>query len=181
MPKRWSPAQRHLHWWSASLVLLGFLLGWLMIFLPLQQLLLRFVMYQAHKTIGLVVLALTVARLLLRARRGRPPHDERIPAWQRRAATTMQAVLLILLLVQPVLGYLTAATAPAPIPTFFFGVIRIPHLLHADRTLFAVLQPLHRALAVLLITLALGHALAAWRQGQGSALDPPGNSFPGPI
>ena len=144
-------------------MLLAFALGWVMIFLPLRQLLLRFVLYQAHKTIGLVVLALTVARLLVRARLGRPPHDEKIPAWQLRAARVMQVFLLLLLLVQPVLGYFTAATAPAPIPTLFFGVIRIPHVLHTDRALFAVLQPLHRALAVLLITLALGHALAALR------------------
>src|SRR5512140_1451834 len=63
-PASWSPAQRWLHWLTAGLVLVGFGLGWWMVAVPFRALLLKFALYQAHKTIGLVVLALVLVRLV---------------------------------------------------------------------------------------------------------------------
>jgi cytochrome b561 len=157
----WSIAQRRLHWWTAGLVGLGFVLGWVMVAVPLRALLAKFLLYQAHKTLGLLVLLLTLARLPLRLRRGRPHWDAALPDWQRRAAALMHLALYGLLLVVPVLGYLTAATAPAQVPTLFLGVIPVPHLIGADPAWFAVLRQVHRALAILLVALASAHALAA--------------------
>jgi len=124
---------------------------------PLSALLLKFLLYQLHKTIGLTVLALTTARLVLRAIHRRPAWAERLPDWQRRAASVVHAVLYGLLLVTPVLGYLTAATAPA----LFLLVLSVPHVVGPDPTWFAVLRPVHRGCAVALVGLALGHAMAA--------------------
>jgi cytochrome b561 len=59
------------------------------------------------------------------------------------------------------MGYLTAATAPAQVPTLFLGVIPVPHVVSTNADAFAVLRQLHRALAVTLIALASAHALAA--------------------
>ena len=165
-PPAWSTAQRRLHWWTASLVGLGFGLGWVMVAVPLRALLAKFLLYQAHKTLGLLVLLLTLARLAVRLRRGRPAWDLDLPAWdlppwQRRAAGWMHLTLYGLLLVVPALGYVTAATAPAQVPTLFLGVIAVPHLVGPDPAWFAVLRQVHRALAILLVALALAHALAA--------------------
>ncbi len=157
----WRTAQRRLHWWTAALVGLGFALGWVMVAVPLRALLEKFLLYQAHKTLGLLVLGLTLARLAVRLRRGRPAWDAALPAWQRRLAGAMHAALYGLLLVVPALGYLTAATAPAQVPTLFLGVIPVPHLVATDPAWFAVLRPMHRALAILLVALAAAHALAA--------------------
>jgi cytochrome b561 len=157
----WSRAQRRLHWWIAVLVALGFVLGWVMVAVPLRALLEKFLLYQAHKTLGLLVLGLTLARLGVRLRRGRPAWEAALPAWQRRAAAAMHLALYGLLLVVPVLGYFTAATAPAQVPTLFLGVIPVPHLVGADPAWFAVLRPVHRALAILLVGLATAHALVA--------------------
>jgi cytochrome b561 len=157
----WSRAQRHLHWWTAGLVASGFTIAWIMVGVPLDALLLKFLLYQAHKTIGLTVLALTLARLVLRAARRRPTWTERLPDWQRRAATVMHVSLYALLLVTPVLGYLTAATAPAQVPTLFLLILRVPHVVSPDPLWFAVLRPVHRACAIALVLLACGHTLAA--------------------
>lgn len=157
----WSRRQRGLHWWTAALVPVGFALGFLMVGTPLQELLLKFLLYQAHKTIGLTVLALTAARLLLRALRGRPRRPERLPDWQRRAAPIMHAVLYGLLLVTPVLGYFTAATAPARIPTLFFLVVPVPHVAGPDAVWFGILRLVHRGCAITLVVLAAMHAAAA--------------------
>jgi cytochrome b561 len=160
-PAGWSAGQRRLHWWTASLVCLGFVLGWVMVAVPLRALLTKFLLYQAHKTLGLLVLLLTLMRLLVRLRRGRPAWDATLPAWQRRAAVLMHLALYGLLLIVPALGYFTAATAPAQIPTLFLGVIPVPHLVGTDPTWFVALRQVHRALAILLVALAGAHAMAA--------------------
>ena len=90
----WSRAQRRLHWAVAGLVVAGFAIGIIMVALPLTQLLAKILAYQAHKTIGLLVPPLVLWRLVLRARRGRPPEDPGIAAWQRRAAAIAQQLAL---------------------------------------------------------------------------------------
>jgi cytochrome b561 len=157
----WTKAQRRLHWWTAVLVLLVFPLGWLMVGVPLSQLLLKFLLYQLHKTLGILAFALAVTRLLVRARRGRPGWDEGIPGWQRQAAGAVHALLYAVLLATPALGYLTAATAPIGIPTLFLGVIPIPHLVSPDPAWFSVVRQIHRSMAILLVVLAGGHAAAS--------------------
>ncbi|MFX7878625.1 cytochrome b/b6 domain-containing protein, partial [Acinetobacter baumannii] len=89
---------------------------------PLAQLLVKFVLYQAHKTIGIVIFALTCWRLLWRLRGDGPG----LPAgWHGRAAGAVHAVLLILLLAMPVTGFLLSAASPSGVPTLFLGVIAI--------------------------------------------------------
>jgi cytochrome b561 len=170
---RWSRLQRALHWWTAALVLTAFPLGWIMVATPLHALLLKFLLYQLHKTLGIAVLGLVVIRAYARLTRARPNWDAGLPAWQQHAAAGMHAALYLLLLVVPLLGYLTAASAPARIPTLFLGVLPVPHLLAPDPALFALLRPLHRWGAILLVGLAAAHTAAAihnHRAGRASLL-----------
>ncbi len=165
----WSRAQRRLHWAVAGLVVAGFAIGIIMVALPLTQLLAKILAYQAHKTIGLLVPPLVLWRLVLRARRGRPREDASMPAWQRRAAGVGHAVLYALLLVVPLLGYLSASSAPGQIETTLFLVIPVPHLLDPDEATFNTLRSIHAVLAWSLVILAAGHAAAALhhhRQGR---------------
>ena len=135
---------------------LGFGLGWLMVAVPLSALLVKFVLYQVHKTIGLTVLALAAIRFTILARRGRPAWDDTLADWRRRAAKVMHALLYVLLFAVPLLGYLTAATSPTSVPTLYLGVIPIPHVVPPDPDWFAMLTQVHRALAVTLIVLETG-------------------------
>jgi cytochrome b561 len=158
----WSRAQRRLHWSTALLIVLGFALAWVMVAVPLQQMLEKFLLFQIHKTIGLTVFGLIIWRLALRLRRGRPPLEPDLPRWQRIAASAMHAALYSLALVVPILGYFTAATAPARIPTLFMLVLPVPHAVGPDKAAYEVLRLVHRGAAIALITLAVGHALAAF-------------------
>jgi cytochrome b561 len=157
----WSRAQRRLHWAVALLVVCAFAIGLVMVALPLTQLLAKIIAYQAHKTIGLLVPPLVVWRLVLRARRGRPADEPGLPAWQHRAATLGHAALYALLMVVPVLGYLSASTAPGEIETVMFLLIPIPHVLEADEATYESLRALHQLLAWSLVLLAAGHAAMA--------------------
>lgn len=132
---------------------LGFVLAWAMTALPFSQLLAKFLAYQAHKTVGLVVLGLVVWRLWLRARRPAPA-----PLVHPRAAAWGHRAIYALLLAMPLLGYLTAQLAPGPVPTTLFLVIPVPHMMDPDPVLFAWVRPVHQAAAWLLVGLATGHA-----------------------
>jgi cytochrome b561 len=59
----WSRAQRALHWWTALAVVVAMAIGWSMGRIPDSALLVKFLAYQTHKTLGLVVLAMAVPRL----------------------------------------------------------------------------------------------------------------------
>jgi cytochrome b561 len=157
----WSRAQRRLHWSTVALVVATAALAPVMVALPFRLLLEKFLAYQLHKSFGLLVPVLLAARLLLRARRGRPAPDAGIAAWQRRAAATVHGVLYALLLVVPTLGLLTAASAPGGMPTLLFLLIPIPHPIGPDEARFALLRLLHIGMALLLLALAAGHALMA--------------------
>ena len=157
----WSAAQRRLHWWTAALIFFTAPLGFLMVAVPLRALFEKFLLYQLHKTVGITVLLLAGARLWLRGVRRRPAWERDLPRAQQRLAAAAHAVLYGLMIATPVFGYLTAATAPAQVPTLFLFVINVPHLVGADARWYAVLRPVHLAAAVLLVTLALGHASAA--------------------
>ncbi len=161
LPRDWSLAQRRLHGLTAACVVAAFAVAWPMAGVPLAQLLLKFLLYQLHKTLGIAAFLATLARLVLRARRGRPAASALLPPWQRRAARVVHAALYVLLVAVPVLGYFTAATAPAEIPTFFLGFIRVPHVVGPHEGAFTLLRLVHRAAAILLDVLAAGHALAA--------------------
>jgi cytochrome b561 len=160
-PASWSRAQRLLHWAIAALVLLAAPVGVYMVALPFRQLLLKFLLYQLHKTIGITAFLLALSQLALHWQRGRPAWDERVPDWQRRVASAIHAILFGLLCATPILGYLTAATAPARIPTLFLGVIPVPHVVGTDPIWFAVLRQVHLLSAALLVLIAFGHALMA--------------------
>jgi cytochrome b561 len=149
------------------LVFTGFAVGLAMVALPLTQLLAKIIAYQLHKTIGLLVPPLVLWRLILRLRRGRPAKEDDVPAWQRRAARAGHAALYGLLFVVPLLGYLTASTAPGQIPTTLFLLVPVPHLLPPDAAAYESVRAVHRALAWALVILATGHAAMAlhhhWR------------------
>jgi cytochrome b561 len=157
----WTRAQRALHWWTAALICFALPLGFLMVAVPLQQLLAKFLLYQLHKSIGISVLMLVAARLLLRLRRGRPQWHPALPLAQQRLAVAVHGSLYALMIATPILGYLTATTAPAQVPTLFWLLINIPHLLSANPGWYAVVRAIHRAAAILLVALAAGHAGAA--------------------
>jgi cytochrome b561 len=157
---RWSTAQRRLHWLVAGGIIGASLIAVTMTHLQTNVLLL-FVLYQLHKTIGLLVLAGTLARLGLLLRRGRPPHPDSFTPLQRRAAQCGHIVLYGLMVVVPVLGYLTNSTSPSRIPVLFMMLVPLPNLTPADAGWNKLVTELHHLAAFTLLGVAVLHALVA--------------------
>lgn len=160
-PLAWSRGQRILHWTIAALIILTAPMGVWMVRLSFRQLLLKFLLYQIHKTVGILIFLFVLAQLILHARRGRPPVATDLPSWQRHAALTVHGALFVLLIAVPLLGYLTAAAAPARIPTLFLGVIPVPNVIGTNARWYAVLSWTHLVGAASLLVLAGGHAAMA--------------------
>jgi cytochrome b561 len=114
--------------------------------------------YALHKSTGLTVLALTVARLAWRAIAGAPAMVP-MPRWQRLAAHASHAGLYALLLAMPLSGWLFNSAAGFPLK--WFGLVRVPALAAHDPALKALARGWHEGLAYALFVVVAIHVAAA--------------------
>jgi cytochrome b561 len=155
----WPLSLRLAHWLSAVLVLVALGLGTTMVQF-VDNPAARFELTQTHKSIGIVILALTVARL---CRRGfsRGPKPEPAVRSLLLAAKATHLVLYALLLLMPVSGWLMATTTPVRVPTIVFGLFALPYPLAPDLAIYGWAHATHVALAILLAGLIAVHVAAA--------------------
>ncbi len=153
----WPRPLRLLHWASAVLVIGALGLGAYMVQV-VEDSAKRFDLTQTHKTIGVAVLALTVARLCLRAFATAPRHA-RAPHAPRRQGDPCRALCLLLLL--PLSGWLMATTTPVRVPTVVLGLFTLPYPLAPDLAMYLVAHAVHVTAAILLALLVLLHSAAA--------------------
>jgi len=108
-----------LHWLIAALVVAMILLGLIMTEVP-RQTPMRGALFNFHKSLGLVVLALVIARLAWRITHHPPPLPVDVPAWNRQLSGVTHATFYVLLLAQPLLGYVASVFGKYGVK--FFGV-----------------------------------------------------------
>lgn len=115
-----------------------------------------------HKSIGLAVLALSVARLAWRLGHRPPPLPRDVPAWQRRLAHGVHWGLYALMVATPMSGWVFTSANAKPRPTTF-GLFSVPPLpIAPDEALNAAGRDAHGLLAwimLFLIALHIGGAL----------------------
>jgi cytochrome b561 len=156
---RLARVRRHLHWWTAALITIGFAIAWVMTALPVTALLVKFLLYQVHKSLGLCVAGLAAVRLLLAWRANDPPRG-------------IKAALYGLALTVPLLGYFAAASSPTAVPTLFFLLVQVPHAIAPKEAVFDVVRPIHEWLAVGLVILAAWHGYGMRRRATGRRARP---------
>jgi cytochrome b561 len=157
--RTWPFSLRLTHWASAALVIGTISLGTYMVQFvedPAD----RFNLTQTHKSIGVAVLALTVARLCLRVLTTAPRPQLFAPRLQLAAQAT-HISLYALLLLSPLSGWLMATTTPVRIPTAVFGLFELPYPLVPDLPTYRFAHAIHVAAAISLATLIVVHIAAA--------------------
>jgi cytochrome b561 len=155
----WPLALRLLHWVGAALVFAALGLGVTMVQLvhdPAE----RFELTQTHKSIGVTVLALTVARLCLRVLMTAPAPEPAAPVLLA-AAKAAHIALYALLVLMPLSGWLMVTTTPVRVPTVVFGLLRLPYPLAPDLPIYRAAHAIHVASAILLALLIALHVAAA--------------------
>jgi len=155
----WPLSLRVIHWTSAVLIIgaLGF--GFYMAQL-VEDAAARFELTQTHKSIGIAVLALTVARLCLRILSS-APKPEPAAAAVLAAAKAAHVALYMLLVAMPMSGWLMVTTTPVRVPTVIFGLFALPYPLTPDMATYRVAHTIHVGLAILLAALIVLHIGAA--------------------
>lgn len=149
-PARHGAVGRLLHWASAALVLALIPLG--AVIARMEPSLDRLWLYPLHKTLGISVLALTLARLAWRRYRP-PPRPAAAPArWTHR-------LLLALLVGQPVLGWI--GSSATGIDTMVFGAWVLPPLVAPSEALENLAFAVHRGLGWGLAALVALHVAGA--------------------
>lgn len=145
-----------LHWLLALAIFGNFALGIYMHELPFS--LTRLKLYNWHKWAGVLILALSAARLLWRLTH-RPPEPPAGPAWQTKAAHAAHWALYALFFAVPLSGW--AYSSMAGFPIVLFGVLPLPDFVAADRAASEAFKPVHAALAMALAAVVLLHVAAA--------------------
>ncbi|MFA6605555.1 MAG: cytochrome b/b6 domain-containing protein [Sphingomonas sp.] len=125
MRTRYSAIAILLHWAIAALILANLLLGWRMGYL---KGLAQFDMFQLHKSIGITVLLLSVARLGWRMLNPPPPLLISMKTWERRAAGTTHWLFYGLMIGMPLTGWAMVSVSAYNIPTLLWKTVPWPHI-----------------------------------------------------
>jgi cytochrome b561 len=160
--RSWGLVSILFHWSMAVLFLGQFGLGWYM--QGMRDLLAQYNLYQLHKSLGLLILALAVLRMLWAVTSLRPALPDSMPPVERRIARASHSILYLFLVILPMTGWAVVSTSPLPIATWFFHQFVVPPLplgisLHAEQTWSTI----HGMLAYVAIFLVGVHVLAALR------------------
>lgn len=145
-----------IHWLTAALVILPFAIAWIALRMP-DNVALRLLV--VHEAAGASILLITLLRLCWRAYTGPGPALTMLPRWQVTAARIVQGLLLLLLIIQPILGWLTAAAANLLPPAL--ANVGWLHPVAPDKQLYLFLAACHYWSARLLLALLALHIAAA--------------------
>jgi len=158
------PAQRYsytaiaLHWLLALMLAFQIALGQTLEGSNSPEL---FTRYQLHKSVGITILLLSLARLAVRLATPRPPASEG-PAWTRALATIVHWLFYLVLILGPITGWLLVSTAKIQVPTLIFGIVPWPHL-PVGHGWHEPAEVIHSVLARLAIALLALHIVGALR------------------
>lgn len=153
-----------LHWLIALAVILQLAVGFTMVHEADVTDQTRFVMFQWHKTIGILVLLLTLARIVWRLI-NRPPAKAPMLWIEKVTADLVSFLFYVLMLAVPLTGWLLVSVSSARIPTLLFLIPGLvwPNLpVASDAALAENVGNVHAVLAysfVFLLFLHIGGAL----------------------
>ncbi len=176
--QKYSKSAIILHWLTALLIFALFGLGWYMAELPQkapkstsfdlfdlgvytmqfsEAISPRTFYFNLHKSLGLTLLLVLVARMIVRIREGHPPFPLNMQAWETRVAELTHKLLYVLMVAVPLLGAMTALYSKYGIK--WFGVPVLAGLDNAG--LREIYQEAHEVVGWVLLAAIVLHIVAA--------------------
>src|SRR3990170_2071481 len=119
-----------------------------------------FALFQLHKSVGITILLLTLARVAWRLARRPPPAVE--GGFQGFLAKAVHTLLYVFMIGMPLTGWAVVSTSRIEIPTLFWGAIPWPHL-PLPGSLNEAFEETHELLAWIGIALIALHVAGALR------------------
>ena len=123
--RRYSIGAIVFHWTIAALILLNLVLGWRM---AKAEGLDKFTLFQAHKSVGITVLVLSVLRVAWRLTHRPPPYPASMHRWEKVVAKTTHWTFYGLMLAMPLTGWVIVSASALNIPTLLYKTIPFPHI-----------------------------------------------------
>lgn len=117
-------------------------------------------LYFWHKSFGILVFIITIARILNRKRHYLPELPTTMPKQEQRAAKIVHQLLYFLMVLIPLLGYSQSSSYEFSDGVKFF-FIDIPEILPKSKFIFDITNSLHKWLSYFFIALILVHVLGA--------------------
>lgn len=168
--ERYTSVAIGLHWLIATLALGQIAGGLYMEGLPDSADAEKFQLIQLHKSFGITILLLTLARLGWRLTHKPPPLPVAMPGWQKALARGVHVLFYALLIGVPLGGWAMVSASPLAetVQTYLFGVIPWPHLPFFDgvedrRGLAHDIAELHELGAKTMLALVVLHVGAAMK------------------
>jgi len=155
----WGAPAKFFHWTLALLILIQIALGFTAAAWRLSPLKLELFVW--HKSTGVLILVLMLARLAWRLANRSPALPEHTPAWERAAAHASHALLYALALALPLSGWVINSAAGVPFSVFW--LVPLPSIVAPDERLEALAKLAHFSLLVALCLVLALHIGAALR------------------
>jgi cytochrome b561/polyisoprenoid-binding protein YceI len=154
--QRYSLTAIILHWAIAALIAFQISVGWALEGLGARG----FSLYQLHKSVGIMILALTLVRIAVRYWKPRPAKLE--GGWQGALASGVHLGLYAFMIAGPLTGWALVSTAKVKVPTLIFGAIPLPHL-PLPASVHGLAESSHGLIAWIGIALVALHVAGALR------------------
>jgi cytochrome b561 len=166
--KRYHSGAIILHWLTALFLIGNLVLGLLLEDLPSDQ---KFQLYQLHKSLGILVLVLTVLRIVWRFMHPAPSLPSTLKAWETWTVKVTHFLFYVLMLGLPLSGWALVSASPRNIPTMMFGLIPLPHMPFFEsildrgerKAIAGSIGDVHELMAYIMLALLAVHILAALR------------------
>ena len=158
MSERYTRTAIALHWLIALAVLGQIAFGWYLEAVP-RGVPLRTVAVNYHKSTGILIGLLILARLAWRLGHRPPPLPASMPAWEQAAARINHVLLYVCMLIMPVAGYVASNFSRFGVR--FFNQWLLPPWGADDRNLYALFNGLHVGTSFVFVALIAIHIAAA--------------------
>lgn len=167
---RYSMVAIVLHWLIAALIFWNLWLGLTMVG---QHGLAKFNNFQLHKSLGITVLVLSLARLGWRVANPPPPEAPGMAHWEKTVSSLVHWAFYVIMIGMPLSGWLSVSSSPTGIPTILYRIggfpgIPWPHLpvvshlpLDQKKALEATADTIHIYLSYSAYALIVLHVLGA--------------------
>ena len=157
-PEQWGTVSKVLHWLVVLLILLMAWIGLRMGDMPNGPD--KIASYALHKSVGITILMLVIARIGWRFYAGAPDGVPGTPRWQERIASLTHLALYALLLAMPLSGWILNSASGFPLQ--WFGLVNLPAIADKDHDLHELAEGIHEWLFWAMVTLVVMHAAAAF-------------------
>lgn len=165
--RSWGAPARWLHWLTAALILVQIPLGVMAVNWRLSPTKLELFLW--HKSLGLLLLLLVLARVGLRLAGPTPRLPPDMSGWERGAARASHFLLYALMLALPLSGWVINSAANVPLRVF--GLFPLPDITPPNEALADAAERVHAGLVIALVLLLVAHVAAALRHHYGRRND----------